>query len=172
VSNVSLHKSVYSQILQGWKDSPTFKGMGRHLAEDIHGQFRDGFSAILSECEGADAIPKPLLRRFISLNGMLHHHHSIEDNAIWPQLRQMSNELKLEADLLEKDHKNLNIIVDRIVKGEGLESSALMMSGGRVELKTGAGYAALKEFVDFLEDHLIREELLIVPLMLNGTLRV
>jgi hypothetical protein len=78
----------------------------------------------------------------------LEGHHTGEDKSWFPRIARRNPELKKAFDYLSKDHQHLHPLEVRVVQKKD--------------------EAALREFVSFLDDHLNREEMLIVPLALAG----
>lgn len=141
-SRVRAHK------LLAWRAAPSFQGMARHLVDDVHPIFREGFGDVLAASRARGAVDAAAFRR---VNGSLHHHHENEDAMWFPRLRARHPELAGEVDVLEADHAALVRLEPTIAGG-------------------GAGaLAALEEFVAALEDHLNREEMLTLPALMDGT---
>jgi hypothetical protein len=133
---------VYNYHLNKWKSHPQYTSscsMARHLIEDIHEYFRSGFK-LLIKTGTVD------LGGFNSLNSFLHHHHGIEDSYFFPKMIREHPHLEEEFKILENDHVTLKELEDEI---------------------KNSNFNALDTFVTLLLDHLNREELLLVPLMLK-----
>ncbi len=135
---------VYDMRMRIFSKKPSFRSsMAHHLVEEVHPMFRNGFDRVLKgSSEG-----KVKIAQFSEINRSLHHHHGAEDEQFFPQLRRQFPKIGPELDVLENDHANL-------VKLEG-------------DIK-GGSYTALVEFVAALNDHLNREEMLIVPCLLSS----
>jgi len=140
-------KLVHAEKLKVWKKDKRYKlTVARHLVEDVHGSmFRDGFEKILTKSLKQEKLQ---LMEFKRLNTILHRHHEHEDIGWFPALRQSHPEVVEEIDILEKDHKVLVTLEKKIDKGE---------------------IDALTEFVNLLNDHLNREEMLSLPYLMDGT---
>eukprot|EP01034_Spumella_vulgaris_P027353 gene27354-34061_t len=117
-------------------------GMAHHLVEEVHPMFRNGFDRILKGSSEGDV----KIEKFNQVNRGLHNHHGGEDEHWFPQLRRDFPKISPELDILENDHADL-------VKMEN-------------DIKRG-NYSVLVEFVAALNDHLNREEMLIVPCLLK-----
>ena len=137
---------LHARKLTEWKKDRRYHStVARHLVEDVHkSMFREKFKNVLN----LSSVNSVRVNDFKQINENLHHHHSNEDRAWFPQLRRRHPELNLEINELEQDHKFLVSLESRIIQGD---------------------YTALKEFVDRLDDHLNREELLSIPFLCDGT---
>ena len=147
----------YAAALQQWKRDASFGGMARHLVEDVHGTFRQNFHLLKREAAKARAadtvLPEKaakLFQKFRTCVSQLEHHHQAEDQIFFPQFRRQNPSSAPEFDVLESDHKQLHPL-ETVV----MDANASMTD--RLD--------ALVEFVDFLEDHLRREEMLLVPML-------
>ena len=141
---------VHALQLRAWRALPAFDGMARHLVEDVHPMFRDGFADVLARAQrtgsgrgGGD------VAAFRRINSSLHGHHGHEDADWFPRLRHAHPKLAPEVDVLESDHAALVALEAHIVERRDLD--------------------ALVEFVAALGDHLNREEMLTVPALMDGT---
>jgi iron-sulfur cluster repair protein YtfE (RIC family) len=135
----ALHRSSW-ETHQNWRTT-----LAQHLVKDVHPMFRDGFTKVLRGSEAAGAVDRAY---FSSLNINLHSHHWIEDREVFPLMRSDHPEIAAEMDILEQDHKGLRTLEAAIEAGD---------------------LAALREFVATLDDHLNREEMLLLPCILSGT---
>ena len=133
-------RDTHALLLGQWRQHQNWGGFGmaRHLVEDVHLPFRRGFERVR---ETRDP------RSFASLNSSLHHHHTLEDRAFFPQMRQQHPDWANEFDILEDDHRDLVRLEKSIDKGE---------------------VDSIPEFVDMLLDHLNREEMITIPLLLES----
>ena len=147
----------YAIALAQWKRDSSFSGMARHLVEDVHGTFRQNFHALkreASKARAAEAVvaekAAKLFHRFKMCVSQLEHHHQAEDQLFFPQFRQQVPSSGPDFDILENDHKQLHPL-------ETLVMDLKAPINDRLD--------AIVEFVDFLEDHLRREEMLLVPML-------
>ncbi|KAF0692664.1 Aste57867_16279 [Aphanomyces stellatus] len=138
-------REVHAILLQSWKADRRWGGMAEHLVEQIHPMFRHGFARLAAQAEASKRVN---VSSFRGLVHSLHHHHTIEDRAWFPQLKRLHPDARPEIDILETDHRKL------------VELEAQVSSGD---------YDAHVEFIDHLMDHLNREEMLSVPWLLDGT---
>ena len=130
--------------MEKWKAHQNWPtNFARHLVEDVHSTFRRGFEGLKQKKNEKD---------FQRWNSSLHHHHTIEDNYFFPEVRKScSAEIGAEIDILESDHRRLVELEKEIAKGD-------------LDL--------IDDFVDALMDHLNREEILTIPLLLSGDVSV
>ena len=136
---------VHAAKLRAWRASPRFAGMAAHLVDDIHPVFRRGFADVLARSRRDSAVA---VAAFAGVNEGLHGHHSLEDASLFPRLRRAHPELARDVDALEADHAELVRLQSRVVSGD---------------------LPALQAFVASLEDHLNREEMLLLPALMDGT---
>ena len=131
----------------------------RRLADDA----RDGLApeAILAKVRNLETT-SPLWRlKFGCLHycRFVHAHHTIEDAALFPMVRQHAPALKSVVDRLEEDHLTVHHITERIAAVA--DRVATDPSGGsRADL-----VAALTELEDRLLAHLALEEESLGPLL-------
>lgn len=134
---------VYNERMKKFRKSPRYRStMAQHLVDEVHPVFRRGFTKVLA----ASKDDKVNIDQFNHLNNNLHHHHELEDQMWFPQLRRQYREIRSGLDVLEADHVEL-------VRMES-------------EIRSGS-HSALVEFVAALNDHLNREELLIIPCLIG-----
>jgi iron-sulfur cluster repair protein YtfE (RIC family) len=153
IDDVTQRRSVCSAVhaahLKTWRSNSKWKGMARHLVEDVHTMFRQAFSSLIDTTSNPKAVRSQVdLGNFQRYNENLHGHHGNEDAAWFPRLKRLHPEFKAEIEILEADHAALVALEKRIHAGD---------------------YAALTEFVAALDDHLNREEIISVPFLMDGT---
>lgn len=147
ITNISERRETTQQIyeykMRLYRSKSAYrKSIAHHLVEEVHPMFRNAFDDVLRRsCEG-----KVKVKEFVSVNNGLHHHHGLEDVSWFPSLRLQHPEIGTELDILESDHAALVAMETAIRNGS---------------------YVALVEFVATLNDHLNREELLIVPCVMR-----
>lgn len=136
-------KHVYDRKMRViTKKSGYCSSMAHHLVEEVHPMFRNAFDRVLmSSSEGNVKVAK-----FNEVNRGLHNHHGSEDDHWFPQLKREFPKIGPELAVLENDHANLVKLEKDINDGS---------------------YTALVEFVAALNDHLNREEMLIVPCLMQ-----
>ena len=89
---------------------------------------------------------------------LLHHHHSTEDQYIWPLLAQRSDQEMLTARM-EGEHEEIAACLDAVGKAlEGWQAKGTVASRDALEY-------ALQELIPPLRAHLTDEEQHIMPLM-------
>lgn len=86
---------------------------------------------------------------------LVHHHHKLEDAALFPGLRRANPDLCPVIDKLEADHAVVSTILDEI---EVANARIITDEAARVELAT-----ALKKLREYLLAHLDYEETNISP---------
>ena len=75
---------VHSKRRGTWEQQqPAFQTSGaKHLVEDVHPMFRQGFSALLAKSAKSKGGPQVDVAAFRELNDNLHAHHSGEDRCV------------------------------------------------------------------------------------------
>ena len=107
--------------------------------------FRNGFDQVFN---ASKKLEKVNVSAFNRVNQVLHNHHETEDALWFPKLRRNHPEVKAEIDILEEDHKVLVTLEEKILQGD---------------------IKSLSVFIEKLNDHLNREELITLPYLLDGT---
>jgi hypothetical protein len=156
----------------GWEAHPNFTALtrfwlDRHLGfRRMQGLLAAETRAFLSrEREPAD-FGRGLLRVGGRLLDELHGHHTVEDRHYFPLLKQLDPRLGAGFELLEADHDALdaamaglagaaNAVLDAVRAGKAAEAAAAALD------RNLAGFARL------LDRHLIDEEELVVPVILD-----
>lgn len=132
-----------------WERHPNIGGMAGMLL-GIHDGFRRAARYLCREVDGAAPLDD-LRRLFGQLASTLHHHHRIEEAVLFPAVGRISGEFPAE---LVSDHRELTAAIDRAARSlEGAD---------REEVR-----AALAALETSLEDHLIREESRVIPILLE-----
>ncbi|KAJ3028099.1 UNVERIFIED_CONTAM: hypothetical protein HDU68_002484 [Siphonaria sp. JEL0065] len=148
----SVTAAVYARLKATWQKDERWDGMARHLVEDVHPMFREGFAQLRAACSVPEQVPEPLspnvVRMFQQINIGLHHHHTLEDRMWFPRFIRLHREMENEVHILEQDHRGLVALEARILERDS---------------------AALVEFYESLVDHLNREEMITVPFLMEGS---
>jgi len=141
----------------------------------FHNGFRDQTKDIWNSLEDLMKAPrhnyaKQLQKTSSSFKGLwriLHHHHAIEDSALFPRLHEKCN---LDFSVLDSDHKEMDTLHDTayslIEKLEGLQSSSADEDLLFEAYKFCLVYV-LRRFCHLNISHLRTEEGLTLPLMLE-----
>lgn len=140
---------VYEEELAKWKKHPNYKSGGaHHLVEEVHAYFRESFQNLVRDQNKFSKKKETTVdvKTFKFFLDNLEGHHTGEDKSWFVTISKKHPELKVPLQYLSKDHKHLHPLEKKVLE----EGDA----------------AALEEFVDFLMDHLNREELTIVQTML------
>lgn len=86
----------------------------------------------------------------------LHHHHTVEDEEMWPKLRARAPHAVVELDKLEAEHEDVDPLIERAAD---------------TTLTLAEREDALQQLHDLLNAHLDREESVAVPLILEHLTR-
>lgn len=160
-------KKQYEELRDLWRKHPNYHTtMGHHLVEEVHTWFRTSFeelaTAVLKKGDSdfatipVDWFEAKILPYFKRSLRNLEGHHSTEDRMVFPQVRRQFPHLVAGCDELEKDHQTLH----------PLESVAFSV---KYDIATRAN--AVVEFSNFLNDHLRREEMILLPITLDKSYR-
>ncbi len=145
-------RKVYEEELVKWKKHPNYKSGGaHHLVEEVHAYFRESFQNLVRDQKSnfgknkhnATGVDVKTFKFFLD---NLEGHHTGEDKSWFPSICKKHPELKTPLQYLSKDHKYLHPLEKKVLEEGDAD--------------------ALEEFVDFLMDHLVREEMTIVQTML------
>jgi hypothetical protein len=143
----SMTHQIHSLKLSDWKLNKSFDNtMAGFLVSGIHQPFRDSFDDVIRQSPTQTVNVK----MFTSVNNSVHDHHNFEVASVFPILRQRDRKISRELDILEKDNTAL-VALERKIIAEN-------------------DRAALIEFVAAFKDHLNREEMLIVPLLMDQSI--
>ncbi|KAI8620384.1 hypothetical protein BC830DRAFT_1077860 [Chytriomyces sp. MP71] len=142
---LSVTQATHARLASQWRRNPNFvRSNAAQLVDGVHAHFRHCFSALSKENGNGD----DTIRRFVAFSNELNLHHAIEDGVWFPRLARFHTELQLELLLLEDDHRAFVALESRIEEGDTL---------------------ALREFIENLNDHMDREEMITVPFLMDGT---
>lgn len=97
-----------------------------------------------------------------TLLNQLHGHHNIEDSHYFPQLITLDARLERAFDLLESDHQEMDGLLNRMANGANT-----VLQGG----EAGVFLDQLEGFAAMLNRHLIDEEEIVVPVVLETGFR-
>jgi hypothetical protein len=139
---------VYQLKVAKWKSSKKFsKSLAAFLYHGIHQPLRESFQEVLL----LSPISTVNVALFNRANNSVHHHHNFVDASVFPRLRQINDTVSIELDILAKDLAGLVALQRRII--------------------TRHDHRTLVEYIEALNDHLNRKEMLIVPLLIEGHIK-
>ena len=147
-----------------WQEHRNFAGLVQFWL-DRHMTFRQLLSALQTDAQQAvDGVMAPdrYRLRLSQMGGMLvnqlHGHHQIEDLHYFPVLTRMETRLSRGFDILDRDHHDLDDLLDRFVRraNETLQGA-----------EAGRMLTEVEKLGPFLTRHLDDEEDLIVPVILK-----
>lgn len=139
---------VYEIKVAKWKSNEKFsKSVAAFLYHGIHQPLRESFQDVLL----LSPISTVNVASFNSANISVHHHHNFVDAAVFPKLRQINDTVSTELDFLAKDLAGLVALQHRII--------------------TRRDHKTLIEYIEALNDHLNRKEMLVVPLLIDGHIK-
>ncbi|MCR9073555.1 MAG: hemerythrin domain-containing protein [Alphaproteobacteria bacterium] len=168
----ALRRLVEDLPQDAWSDHPGFGGLTLFWLER-HAGFRsllkrisdDARTTAIGSIDVQDYAPQ-LYRHARTLLGELHGHHSIEDAQYFPQLRRLEPSVSRGFDLLEADHRDLDLRLHEFagaVNGllQAAQSGALARSDVERFADTVEGFRGL------LDRHLVDEEEIVIPVLLR-----
>jgi hypothetical protein len=142
-------------VREHWLLDPRYRGtLAFHFREEVHQHFRQRFGAIREAVVRAGKINKAVRADFRETVHSLEGHHQGEDRIYFPRMMRKEPLLVGPMAWLAKDHKHLDPLEKKVLSEE--------------EGDAAAAAEACVEFVDFLFDHLAREEMLVVPQIMKG----
>eukprot|EP00759_Apiculatamorpha_spiralis_P052498 PhF_6_TR5740/c0_g1_i1/m.8463 len=143
-------KLLYTEALASWRKHPKYRStLAHHFVEEVHPMFRRPLQQLVEKMPTGEGSGPMDVKGFQRVWNGLHHHHTAEDDMFFPRIKRGFPDSIPKFDFLEEDHKYLHPLVDRVINSKGEDKEAFV------------------EFVSFLSDHLNREEMLIVPMMLG-----
>lgn len=157
---------------QAWDAHPNFTALTRFWL-DRHLGFRRMQGVLIAETRGFldhDRDPHAYAHGLARLAGMflneLHGHHTIEDHHYFPLLRGLDPRIAAGFDLLDADHQALDGAIHALATSTSRVLEAIFDS------RSGDGAAAgldaeLAAFARLLDRHLVDEEELVVPVILD-----
>ena len=157
-------KIEYTAALARWRKHPRYNTtIARHFVEDVHMWFRTSFAQLASDIRsevGDDLkslkpawFEKTVLTYFRRSLSNLEGHHNAEDQSIFPRVHRKYPETAEVCEELERDHQLLHPLED-------------IAFNPKYDIEMRAN--AVIEFSNFLDDHLRREEMMLVPLFLGN----
>ncbi len=156
----------------GWEAHPHFTALTRFWL-DRHIGFRRMQGLLVGDTEafidrGRD--PRAYANRLARLAGSflddLHGHHTIEDHHYFPLLTTLDARLAAGFDLLDADHHALDAAIHDLA-GAANAVLAGIQGGDAATAEAGALLGRLSAFGRLLDRHLVDEEELVVPVILD-----
>jgi len=120
---------------------------------------RNDVEALLDKSVGFETYAPRLSRYGGMLLNQLHGHHQIEDSHYFPQLVQIDPRLERGFELLETDHEAMDGLLQDFAAG----ANAVLQGGEAGEFRE-----KLSAFERMLDRHLVDEEEIIVPVILDS----
>ena len=146
---------------QQWKKHPRYgPSQAAHLIDDVHGYFRQSFQSLCKSYKKTGAVDRLAFRRVLR---QLEGHHNGEDHSWFPRMMRQFPETVAAFDYLSADHQHLHPLEMQVLALPAPEAAAT----GEENPDRASGEALL-EFTSFLADHLNREKMVVVPLLLRG----
>jgi iron-sulfur cluster repair protein YtfE (RIC family) len=156
----------------GWDAHANFTMLTRFWL-DRHLGFRRMQEMLAGETEAflaRERQPQAYGRGLLRVAGMfineLHGHHTIEDHHYFPLLKTLDPRLAAGFDLLDADHDALDGAMHALAEAANAVLGAVH-EGKPAELAAGALGTELARFARLLDRHLVDEEELVVPVILD-----
>jgi len=160
-----------------WEAHPGFREKTRHWL-GAHQMFRqlgvsvrkDTESYLNGDQDGADYAGR-LSYRGGALVSNLHGHHGWEDHSYFPELSAADPRFDAGLDILEKDHADLGVVLDRFTRTANRTIQLVQLDETAAHDEAGKLHGVAKSIEAFLKRHLTDEEELAVPIILHHRLR-
>lgn len=157
----------------GWDAHPNFTGLVQFWLER-HLMFRKLMTLLQTDSQAMlekSLDPQAYAARLSRFGGMLlqqlHGHHQIEDHHYFPKLKGMDPRLERGFDILDKDHHALDGLLNRFAESANGVIGTVSDPVGAHDA-TGAFLSELDAFEIMLNRHLVDEEELVVPVILQN----
>ncbi|SLN60610.1 hypothetical protein AQS8620_02738 [Aquimixticola soesokkakensis] len=156
----------------GWDSHPEFSGLvsfwlERHLGfRKLLAQLQRDAQERLDRDMSAQSYAHRLSHMGGSLVSGLHGHHQIEDHHYFPRLKALDGRLERGFDILERDHAAMDGMLARFSEAANLVLTTGQDADAREH--TARFSQELATFGELLDRHLIDEEEIIVPVILNN----
>jgi hypothetical protein len=137
-------KAQYEQYLKTWQRDARWENVASMLFT-THNHFRSMASYILHSS-------KPALDDFEQLSIGTHYHHTLEDTHFFPQLQRKFNIDKNAMQKLEDDHAEVDVAEERVMTLSKQNEDTTQ---------------AMHEYIDLILTHMAREEMLLMPYLLQ-----
>ena len=137
-----------------WDRHPNIAGPASTLLA-IHDQFREASRRIASLVNRESPDVEWVRRAFRPLAITLHHHHHAEEEMLFPMVLERTG---TAPEQLVRDHQ---VLMDAIAAVE-----AALLDGDTIRAT-----ATIASFDEILVEHLAREEVLVIPVLLEMTAR-
>ena len=160
-----------------WEEHPGFKDKTRHWL-GAHKMFRQLGRVLRSDTErylDKSRAPDDYAARLSFYGGAmvrnLHGHHHWEDHAFFPELLAAEPRLDAGFDILEKDHEDLDRILDSFAKTANRVIKLIQLDEQQARGEAGRLHATAETIEALLRRHLGDEEELAVPVILHHRMR-
>jgi hemerythrin-like domain-containing protein len=160
-----------------WEAHPGFKEKTQHWL-GAHQMFRKLGALVRSETEhylDKSREPDDFAGRLSyygnALVGNLHGHHGWEDHSYFPELSAADPRFEAGLEILEKDHKELDIVLDRFTNVANRAMKLIQLDEVQAREEVGKLHGIAEAIEAFLARHLSDEEELAVPIILHHRLR-
>lgn len=148
----------YSQLIDFWLSRHMmFRKLLDHLTQDVQ--------ASLDQIIEAQDYKARLHRFGGMLINELHGHHTIEDTHYFPTMAKLDTRVAKGFEILDSDHH----VMDDQLHHLAARANAVLQASNEAATReaTGAFSTQLAEFAPLLDRHLLDEEELVVPVLLN-----
>lgn len=157
---------------EGWARSGKLGPLAAFWLEK-HLGFRRLLARLTAEAEGfldGKNDPRAFAMAVSRLGGgfaqELHGHHMIEDHHYFPALKARESRLARGFEILDADHHALDAHLQRFVEDSNAALQAFQ-NGALGANEAGAYLATLRRFEPFLDRHLVAEEEIVAPILLE-----
>lgn len=167
-----IQKTLLESSRSEWENHPRFRGTASMLLGN-HRKLLNGSSQLVTAIQQLMDVPASDITSAAACNGLIqftdglvafaHHHHEIEDHVYFPQIVQVYPTLQRGLELLDGDHKVLDLALDETQNALSTLKGADVVNRDTLSgLLDGAG--SLKKILD---RHIWDEEEIVTPVFLR-----
>jgi iron-sulfur cluster repair protein YtfE (RIC family) len=159
---------------EGWEAHPNFNELTRFWLERhlmfrrLQGMLIETTAGGIERREDPRVLGGQLTRLASMFLNELHGHHSIEDMHYFPMLQALEPRLERGFALLDGDHHALDPLLHELAEGTNAALRALPDAGTEL----GRLHESFGRFQVFLDRHLVDEEEIVVPVILEHGARM
>jgi len=162
---------------EAWNSHPdlaqsTRNWMGAHQGfRALSGLVRSETEGFLDRAREGDDYAGRLSYYGGRLVGNLHGHHTWEDRAFFPEIREVDGRFDQGLETLERDHEALDATIAQLTEEANRVIKLVQLDETQARSEAGALHETASRIERFLERHLADEEDLIVPILLHHRMR-
>lgn len=162
---------------ESWEAHPGFRDKTRHwlaahaMFRKLAEQSRRSAEAMIDDEMDVGDFAKRIAFFGGHLVNNLHGHHGWEDRSFFPELALADPRFERGLDLLEKDHADLDVVLDHFTRHANRAIKLAQLDQTQVRDEAALVQQGARTIEAFLARHLTDEEDLAVPIILQHRLR-